>query len=222
MNCEYSHYDPYTITGRPSNHFNGINYAALNSDQRHRFITRYVNGFLINVDFSGFHLFLLHLLIGLDFPDDIYKSLSVHYPPDVNPKDHTFKQIYGGIDESLLDISPFKEIDTLSIALHERYKQGNLTTLLHGKPIQFQSGLSRSKLLSYLLQNLETEFNSGILDELVQSGDELILYTYDSFLFDVSADDLAGFIDRIKSIFSGIPYKVQIGRNYGTMKTVAI
>ena len=40
---EYTQYNPYTSTGRPSNRYNGINYAALNKEDgtRDRFVSRF-------------------------------------------------------------------------------------------------------------------------------------------------------------------------------------
>ena len=217
IKTEKTHYDPYTITGRPSNHFDGINYAALSSEQREQYSS--VNGFLIDVDFSGFHLFLLYGILGLEFPKDIYKSLSALYPADVNPKDYTFKQIYGGIDRSLINFTPFKQIDELSDQLFDRYTRGTLTTLLYDRPVYYKSGMTEAKLLSYMLQSLETEFNMELIDKF---GDELILYTYDSFLFDIRKNEVVDIVAKIKNVFDGIPYKVKIGENLSNMKLTTI
>lgn len=214
----HTQYNPYTLTGRPSNHFAGINYAALSIDQRRRYTTRYVNGFLIEVDLSGFHLHLLYSIVGLPIPDDIYKSLSEYYPNDVDPKEYTFRQIYGGIDRLLLDQSPFFEIDQLADTLFNAYSQGNLTTLLHGRKFILPKGLSKWKLLNYCLQSLETEHNMGLIDDCLKLN--LILYTYDSFLFDTESGKLVETVESIKSIFADLKYKVKIGRNYGEMKIV--
>ena len=55
----YSEYNPYTATGRPSNRFGGINFAALNKKDgsRKKFISRYgKDGMLIEMDYDAYHL----------------------------------------------------------------------------------------------------------------------------------------------------------------------
>ena len=221
---EFTKYDPFTLTGRPSNHNNGVNYAALNkeSGERSRFSSRYVNGFLINVDLSGFHLFLLYNILSLNFPKDIYLHLGKLYPPNVDSKAFTFKQIYGYIDESLIDKSPFKEIDGLSNLLYDGYNRGDLYTLLHDKKVRFQEDLPKNKVFNYLLQNLETEFNMVLIDDLLKSlsglDTKLILYTYDSFLFDVKPSEISTLIFKLREIFKDIPCKLEMGFNYNSMK----
>ena len=55
---EYTQYNLFTSTGRPSNTFNGINYAALNKEDgsRNRFISRFENGMLVEFDFDAYLL----------------------------------------------------------------------------------------------------------------------------------------------------------------------
>ncbi len=222
---EHTEYHPFTLTGRPSNHFNNINYAALNKDDgsRKRFISRNDKGFLFEVDLTGFHLYLIYLIIGKPFPDDPYKELSQFYDPNLDPKSYTFKQIYGGVDESLREIEPFKSIINLQQSIYETYKQGNLKTFLFGRPIKIQ-GLSQTKLFNYMLQNLETEFNAGLINDLTQRLDgkdtKLILYTYDSFLFDYSPKDTPSVIKSILEAFKEIPFHLKAGFNYHELKQI--
>tara|TARA_R110000868_G_scaffold320909_12_gene581953 strand:+ start:388 stop:1083 length:696 start_codon:yes stop_codon:yes gene_type:complete len=228
---EYCEYNPYSLTGRPSNHYNQVNYAALNKEDgtRKRFISRHKEkGGLLEVDLSGFHLYLLYLICGLDFPEDVYLELSKHYPKDVNPKDHTFKQIYGGIHKDLLDIEPFSSINALAQSIYDKFMAGTLKSLLFERPIATDliEGSNQTKIFNYMLQNLETEFNSLIITELLQglreTNTKLILYTYDSFLFDVNIDERDLIIDLIKKVFKEIPYKVKIGKDYQNMKTIKL
>jgi len=53
----YSEYNPFTSTGRPSNRFGGLNFAALNKSDgsRKQFISRYNNGVLVEMDFDAYH-----------------------------------------------------------------------------------------------------------------------------------------------------------------------
>jgi len=63
----YSDYNIYTSTGRPSNAFGGINFAALNKNDgtREKFVSRFgENGTLVQFDYEAFHLRLAADLIG--------------------------------------------------------------------------------------------------------------------------------------------------------------
>ena len=72
------------------------------------------------------------------------------------------------------------------------------------------------KLLNYVLQNLETAMNIRILWDIFQSlrnrETKLVLYTYDSFLFDFKEGE-EDLIDEIKQIIN--KYKLQIKKSYG-------
>lgn len=223
--CEFN---PFTLTGRPSNHFNGINYAALNKSDgsRERFKSRHKNGFLIEIDLSGFHLYLIYLIIGQKFPENIYQELSKFYPVGENPKDYTFKQIYGGIDKDLLGIEPFTSINDLSKQTFIQYKSGKLKSFLYDKEMKLEEGLGQWKVFNYLLQNLETEFNMGIIQRLnsllKEKETKLILYTYDSFLFDFSKQDEKSLLKKIIDIFETIPFHIKAGMNYDQMKQIKL
>jgi hypothetical protein len=186
-------------------------------------VSRNENGFLFEVDLTGFHLYLIYLILGKDFPSDPYKELSQFYEPNLDPKSYTFKQIYGGIDDQLREIEPFKSIINLQQSVYETYKQGNLKTFLFGRPITIQ-GLSQTKLFNYMLQNLETEFNAGLINDLTQRLDgkntKLILYTYDSFLFDYSPKDTPDIIKSILETFKETPFHLKAGFNYHEMKSI--
>ena len=72
------------------------------------------------------------------------------------------------------------------------------------------------KLLNYVLQNLETATNVCILWDIIKllknRKTKLVLYTYDSFLFDFSREEKDLF-NSILDIFK--KYKLQIKYNYG-------
>jgi hypothetical protein len=57
-NLVFSQYNLFTSTGRPSNRFGGINFAAMNKEDvsRKSFISRYgSDGMLVLMDYSSFH-----------------------------------------------------------------------------------------------------------------------------------------------------------------------
>ena len=68
----YTEYNIYNKTGRPTNHFDGINYVALNKENgcRKSFISRYDDGYYLMVDFVAFHPTIISHLIDYTLPDD--------------------------------------------------------------------------------------------------------------------------------------------------------
>ena len=72
------------------------------------------------------------------------------------------------------------------------------------------------KLLNYILQNLETSYNVCILWEILKllknTQTKLVLYTYDSFLFDFDESEKE-VLTKIEEVFN--KNKLQIKINYG-------
>lgn len=227
----FSEYNPYTSTGRPSNHFNGINFAALNKSTgiRRNFISRFEKGWLIEFDYRAYHIQLIAKLLGYQFPEeDIYRFLAKEYfgsdPTEEQihqAKEFTFQQIYGGIRPEFRHIEFFQLLQKLLDRIHAENAMGTCKSFLFKRP--FKSTDNSIKTFNYLLQNLETEINSvileGINDFLKDKASKIILYTYDSFLFDYSPDDGIAIIKELKSILekTGIRTKLRIGRNYQEM-----
>ena len=79
--------------------------------------------------------------------------------------------------------------------------------------------MNPSKLFNYVLQNLETSNNINMLWDIIKllkgKKSKLILYTYDSFMFDFNIKDKQ-LIKDIKNIFkkNGFQYKINYGDNY--------
>ena len=109
----YTQYNLYTTTSRPSNTFNGTNFAALNKDSGER--TCYVaeNDKFIELDFQGYHPRLIGEMIGFDFPKDrnTYEYLGeILGVSQQEAKELTFKQLYGGIWSEYQNKPFFKEV----------------------------------------------------------------------------------------------------------------
>jgi ribosomal protein S24E len=99
------------------------------------------------------------------------------------------------------------------------------TTL--GKRIQKQNHpkLTRQQLFNYLIQAYETETNMQVVKELNEYLEDkqstLILYVYDSFLFDFSKSDGKETLIKIKEIVSKKhPIKMKIGKNYDVLEAL--
>ena len=73
-NKVYTEYNLLTSTGRPSNRFGGINYAALNKENecRKSFVSRHgEDGMLVMFDYSAYHPHIIAKLINYNFPTGI-------------------------------------------------------------------------------------------------------------------------------------------------------
>ena len=79
----YSEYNPYTSTGRPSNRFGGVNFAALNKSDGSRkcFTSRYgEDGILLQLDYEAFHLRLVAHQLNYQLPTtSVHRYLAEQY-----------------------------------------------------------------------------------------------------------------------------------------------
>ena len=217
----YTQYNFKTLTTRPSNKFNGVNYAALNKDNgcRKSFIPR--NDKFIELDIGAYHPTLLGLLVGYNFGDeDIHKSFAKMYGVDYHKsKELTFKQLYGGVFKQYKHLEFFSKIDIYVKELWNTFESDGEITCPVSNFVYKKDALENmnpQKLFNYLLQNLETSMNVRILWDIIQvlkgKRTKLVLYTYDSFLFDWD-DEEEEVIDNIKEVFS--KYKLNIKTKTG-------
>jgi hypothetical protein len=218
----YTQYNFKTTTTRPSNKFGGVNYAALNKENgcREAFVPR--NDRFIELDISAYHPTLLGLLVGYTFSDsDIHKEFAKMYGVDYKKaKELTFKQLYGGVFEQFKDLEFFKKVQVYVDEMWVKFNQEGYVECPISKYRYEKSKLEEmkpQKLLNYILQNLETAMNIRILWDIFKSlkgrKTKLVLYTYDSFLFDFSEED-KDLINEIKAIFE--KNKLKIKESYGS------
>jgi|TARA_R110000764_G_scaffold223293_1_gene312141 hypothetical protein len=217
----YTQFNFKTLTGRPSNKFGGVNYAALNKENGDRkcFIPR--NDFLFELDISAYHPTLLGKLVDYDFGDgDIHMAFSEMYGVDYKKsKELTFKQMYGGVFDQYKDLEFFKKMKVYTDDLWARFQNEGSIECPISKHIYKKDELEDmkpQKLLNYVLQNLETAMNVCILWEMFKvlkgKNTKLILYTFDSFLLDVDKTEKK-VIEEILEVFKN--KKLQIKYNYG-------
>ena len=232
MGYEYTRYNPLTITSRPSNTFKGTNYAALKKDDgvRSRFISRFGNGKLYQLDFDGYHIRLIAKLIGVDIPLDkkAHEWLANQYGKDLSEaKAITFRQLYGGVEDEYYHIPFFKKTsDYVNSMWLDFLRNREVVTPILQRKIKFDENLNKNKLFNYVLQALETERNILILDKLskinLNQKSVPILYTYDSILFDVDSNE-DNYIREVKKIMEkdGFPTQLEVGKDYDNMvKTI--
>jgi hypothetical protein len=227
---EYTSYNPFTSTGRPSNSFSGINYAALNKKDgsRKRFISRFgKDGMLVEMDFDAYHLRLIGEVIGYKFPKgSVHEHMAKFYGCDYDEaKSLSFKYLYGFIPDDIKKINPFFEkVSDFIDKLWKDYKSTKtLTSNIYSRRIMGYNlhEMNKNKLFNYMIQTLETENNISILNKLIPSfvsqKSKLVLYNYDSFLVDFSNEDGVDFLRNIKETIEQngkYPVKVSRGLDY--------
>jgi hypothetical protein len=222
-NIIYSQYNVDTTTKRPSNSFNGINFAALPKDgSRKAFISS--NGKLVDIDIDSYHPTLIAKQIGYDFGNEsIHEHMAQLYRVDYKmSKELTFKQLYGGIFHDYKHLEFFSKTQTLIDNLWEQFNtDGYIECPISNHRFHHHQlpNMSPQKLFNYWVQNLETSQNILILQDilLIIKGHKtkLVLYTYDSFLFDISKDELE-LLEQVCEVFTnyGLKTKMKYGYNY--------
>ena len=115
---EYCNYNTYTLTGRPSNTFNKINYAALNKSDgtRNKYISRFNGGGILELDYDAYHLRIIGDIIGYDLPNEsVHEYLGKQYfatdkltkKQYSEAKQKSFQLLYGGIPKEFLENRAF-------------------------------------------------------------------------------------------------------------------
>ena len=218
----YTQYNLKTLTTRPSNKFKGVNYAALNKDNgcRESFIPR--NDKFIEIDISAYHPTLAAKLVGYKFPtSDIHSHFASLYKVDYQKaKELTFKQLYGGVFDNYKDLEFFSRIEkfvknTWDIFNNEGYIECPISSFKLEK--NKLDNMNPQKLFNYVLQNMETSQNVlalwDIFSILKGKKTRLVLYTYDSFLFDF-AEEEASVIDKVREVFKKYDLNIKESEGY--------
>ena len=224
----YTQYNLNTLTTRPSNAFGGINFSALNKDngERECFIPR--NDLFIEMDISAYHPSIIANLLNYTFDSgDVHGSFAKMYGVDyAKAKEITFKQIYGGVWKEYQELPFFKKVIAYTDDLWDTFNYGGYIECPISKHKFVKSemeNMNPQKLLNYLLQNLETANNICILYEIFKilrgKNTKLVLYVYDSFLFDFDKNE-KDVIEQISKIINGknFQFKIKTGTNYNNIK----
>jgi len=217
----FTQFNLKTTTTRPSNKFGGVNYAALNKENgcRKSFIPR--NDKFIEIDITAYHPNLAAKLIDYKFPtEDIHGHFAELYNVDyAKSKELTFKQLYGGVFTQYKELEFFRRIEEFVTKNWNEFNEtGKIKVPVSNYEFEKErlENMNPQKLFNYVLQNLETSMNVRILWDMfrVLQGYEtkLVLYTYDSFLFDFKEGE-EELLSKIKDIFK--KYKLNTKENNG-------
>ena len=227
----YSNYNLWTTTGRPSNSFGSVNFAALPPEKRKGFIAE--NDYLVEFDFDAYHLRLIADLVGYHTfgEESVHEHLAKWYECSYEEsKQKTFRLLYGGIDKQTREKVPF--FDLTHNYINKKWNEINthnlVSTDIYRRKLLFKNyeDLNRNKVFNYLIQALETESNIKkilkVQDYLLNKNTKLVLYGYDSFLFDFSQQDGVETLKDIKSILEEGKHftKSKMGLNYGEMQDI--
>ncbi len=231
----YSEYNPFTSTGRPSNRFGGLNFAALNKKDgsRKKFISRFDNGVLVEFDYDAYHPRLIGDKIGYEFPKgNVHQHLADSYGLSYDEgKQLTFKYLYGGITPEMKKNPFFGKVDEYINELWSAWKRDKkIVSDIYNREISRVNlpDMNPNKLFNYMIQLMETEKNIQVLDTLLYDTSKykskMILYNYDAFLFDFDyKQDGLDYLKEVKTILEDggkYPTRVFMGDNYHDMNEI--
>lgn len=219
----YTSYNLHTTTGRPSNTFNSINFAALSKDNgsRKSFIPR--NDYFLEIDISAYHPTLAAQLISYPtHPEQIYAEFAKVAGVEIKEaKELMFRQLYGGIMDKYKFWDYFEQVQEYIDKLWNQYQTvGYINCPISGHIFHKSKleNVNSNKLFNYVLQNLETANNVNIIWDILKilkgKNTKLVLYTYDAFLFDIDTEENLN--EEIEHVFKKykLSIKNKIGYNY--------
>ena len=216
----YTQYNLNTLTGRPSNAFNGINFAALNKTNGERAAFIPENDFLVEIDFKAYHPTIIAKLAGYEFTGNIYDQLANEFSGSTPEtiKELVFQQLYGGVRKDFQDKPFFKQVNDYTNRL---WSDNGVIGTQFGKRFtkEMIENPTPQKLLNYIVQNTETIFNivqfSAVVNLLKDKKTKIILYTYDSILLDYDSSE--NLLDSITSLLK-FNHSTKTGHNYAEIK----
>lgn len=226
----YTYYNLYNITSRPTNSFNGINYVAIPKDEEHRSVFRTNKSSFVEIDYDGYHLRLLADQVGYEIEEkSAHNYLAKIYfnKEDITKEEYeeskkiTFHALYGKVPEEYNNIELFVLIQEYINNKWEEYKtNGYISDPISGKRFTNDiPNMNPAKLISYLIQSLETSRNITILYKVLKYlkkyKTKVVLYTYDSILFDYDNVDGKDMLIGLRDIIEEngkYPVKVKVGK----------
>jgi hypothetical protein len=234
----YTQYNLYNFTSRPTNSFNGINFAALNKNNGQRAAIVPQNDVLFEFDYDSYHPRILAKLVGYEFNEaSVHTHLGKMYfkTEELTPeqyqasKELTFKQLYGGVFEQYKDIPFFAKVKQYTDKIYQDFNSLGYIELVGGRKL-FAGDIENvtpQKLLNYIIQSGETFYNVNSIKKVLEYLDgrksNIILYTYDSILLDYSREDGKEILKEIKRLLEdefGFKVNASFGANYNELKRI--
>jgi hypothetical protein len=240
LKLENIQYTINSITKRPSL-LSKINYFSLSKkdNSRESITSRYENGILVEIDFQSYHLQLLdlylHLFIDkkndfnyhLEFFNIVHnktlkETLSIEEKSDIKKK--IFYTLYNIDYINNWDSDVIRSINNFKAKVLEEYNLlGYIKSLYSTGNIYFDENVTYNKIINYAIQDLETNINLRLLKNFYTNFENkynLILYVYDSFVFDIKQEDLDVFLVDIKNVFKQFIFSIKTGKNYNNLENL--
>ena len=219
----YTSYNLATTTRRPSNSFNGVNFAAINKEDGSRRSYISSHGF-VEFDISAYHPSIVGRLLAYDFGvSDVHQAFADLYQTSYQEaKEITFKQLYGGVFKEYEHLEFFQKVKNfVALTWEEFNNSGKVIVPISGYCFEKSKleNMNPQKLFNYMLQNIESALNTKILMDIHKllrgKKTQIVLYTYDSFLFDI-ANDEENIKEEINKVFEKykLVTKIKEGYNY--------
>jgi hypothetical protein len=174
------------------------------------------------MDISAFHPSLSCRLVDYSFPTvDIHTHMAKLYGVSyAKSKELTFKQLYGGVFDNYKHLEFFSRIEKYVGETWSKFQsEGQIVCPISNFVYKKETleNMNPQKLFNYLLQNLETSTNVRILWDVLRllrgKKTRLVLYTYDSFLFDWDEQEEQLMID-IKNVFKDYKFNIKTKQGY--------
>jgi hypothetical protein len=232
----YGWYNFCTTTGRPTNNFNSVNFSALKHDNGERGGFEANNDVLVEMDFEGYHPRIIARLSGgkLDEKESVHIQMAkMYFDTDEistemykKSKEVTFQQMYGGINKKYLKHEYFSKAQDFIDSLWDEFNQkGYVKTVIARRKLLKENykNITPQKLFNYYIQAFETEYNITLLSRifglLEGKKSKMVLYVYDSMLFDFSLEDGRETLHSLqKLISSDFPIKIKKGHTYSSLE----
>lgn len=215
----YTQYNLHTTTGRPSNSFNGVNFAALNKENGCRRVFIPENDKFVEIDISAYHPTLASKLVGYKPNKPIYEEFAEYAGIDKDEaKTLMFRQLYGGIQKEYKEWEFFRLIQAHINKMWTQFNEDGYIKIIdrYFRKDELED-MNPQKLFNYTLQLLETLNNGRIIKDMIKvlrgKNTKIVLYTYDAFLIDLDTDENE-ILENIDKIFK--KHKLEIKHTYGT------
>lgn len=236
----YSEYNPYTTTGRVTNRFGGINFAAIDKKNgvREAYTSRFKKGRIVLIDFDSFHLRLIAEMIKYELPSEpFHEHLGKQYfqTSSLTPEQYdegkqiTFRYLYSEKCEGekypfFAKVYEFRDKLWESIQQHKEYTMPHTGRVIYLNRIESPSA---AKVFNYCLQLRETEVAMYSVNRLRRVYDnynsKVILYTYDSIMIDYDLNDGKELlVESVNALENDgrYPVKIYVGANYNDLSNV--
>jgi len=227
-------YKIHSVTRRPMI-IDKFEYMNLNKNNgsRERIKSRFgEDGSIVEIDFQSCHLQFLDRLLnlfpnkqrGFNYHNEMSRILfkrDLEKPADKKElKSKLFNVLYSEHQEKI-DNPVLHKIYLLSEQLQEEYNKNGFIFGVDKTKIYFDQIPNKNKILNYFIQDLETSINMNIINTLYISQKygnnnkwNLILYIYDSFVFDVEKRDLRFFKEIMDIILDSFIYSYSVGESF--------